>query len=160
MFDHGREVSETIERLMVPAEGAKELEFATRYAQPQWSQFKQLIWRNWMSYTRNPAYNGTRFVFITVQCFLKAHEAIVALSLCDSECTLCTLIQRCACVVWACLRPRISLPIQVHLWSHSWPTLWEHSVADWHHQVRRTTASIFYIHVSCYRKRTGCCSAS
>ena len=55
-----RDVQETIARLEVPPEGSQPLHFDSQFAQSQLTQYLQLVKRNFTSYARNPAYNGTR----------------------------------------------------------------------------------------------------
>jgi len=55
-----RHVQEDIARLEVPLEGSQPLHFQSRFAQSEWVQFFELSKRNFISYARNPSYNGTR----------------------------------------------------------------------------------------------------
>lgn len=61
-----RHLQEDIQRLEVPPEGSKPLLFQSQFAQSQWVQFYELLKRNFISYSRNPSYNGTRFIFGSV----------------------------------------------------------------------------------------------
>ena len=55
-----RDVQRSIEKLQVPPEGSKPLHFSSQFAQSQLVQYWELTKRNFTSYSRNPAYNGTR----------------------------------------------------------------------------------------------------
>lgn len=55
-----RTIETTIARLEVPPEDSQPLQFDARYAQPQAVQFRELLKRNVVSYSRNTSYNGTR----------------------------------------------------------------------------------------------------
>eukprot|EP00884_Botryococcus_braunii_P023385 jgi/Botrbrau1/9730/Bobra.0388s0022.1 len=50
--------------------GAHDLAFLNKYPQSQWNQFVLLLRRNFVSYWRDPAYNGTRFVFALIMALL------------------------------------------------------------------------------------------
>lgn len=56
-----RHIQETIDKLEVPPEGSQPLKFDSVFAQSQWKQYRELLNRNFISYSRNPAYNGTRY---------------------------------------------------------------------------------------------------
>lgn len=58
-----RYIEETIDRLEVPPEGSKPLHFDSQFAQSKLVQFRELLRRNFISYSRNSAYNGTRYGF-------------------------------------------------------------------------------------------------
>ncbi|KAL0659096.1 hypothetical protein Bca4012_079681 [Brassica carinata] len=45
----------------------QELTSSTRYAQTGWEQFKACLWKQQLSYWRNPSYNLTRILFINTQ---------------------------------------------------------------------------------------------
>ena len=53
-------MEETIDRLEVPVPGSQPLHFPSVFAQSQVVQYWELLKRNLISYSRNPAYNGTR----------------------------------------------------------------------------------------------------
>ncbi len=59
-----------IEALSAVPEGAEDLHFDHKYPQGQWAQFALLLERNFTSYWRDPAYNGTRFIFALVMALL------------------------------------------------------------------------------------------
>lgn len=65
-----RATEERIHDLSQVPEGSKDLHFPTLYPQPLWNQFRLLLWRNFVAYWRDPAYNGTRFVFSLVMALL------------------------------------------------------------------------------------------
>lgn len=44
--------------------GTEELTSLTRYAQTGWGQFKACLWKQHLSYWRNPSYNLTRILFV------------------------------------------------------------------------------------------------
>ena len=58
-----RENEALIEKLSVPPEGQEPLHFKKAYPQGYLVQFRLIFWKFWMSYWRNPSYNGTRFIF-------------------------------------------------------------------------------------------------
>lgn len=58
-----RQNEELIAKLSVPPEGHEALHFEHAYPQSSYTQFKLILWKFWMSYWRNPTYNGTRFIF-------------------------------------------------------------------------------------------------
>ncbi|MBA0759788.1 hypothetical protein Gotri_022622 [Gossypium trilobum] len=49
--------------LKVPKQGSKELCFTTRFPQNGWEQFKTCLWKQHLSYWRNPAYSLGHMVF-------------------------------------------------------------------------------------------------
>ncbi|WRX10696.1 ABC transporter-like [Theobroma cacao] len=61
---------ELVKELSIPVEGSKELRFSTRFPQNGWEQFKACLWKQHLSYWRNPAYNLGRLMFTTVSSFL------------------------------------------------------------------------------------------
>ena len=58
-----RDNLELIEKLALPEPGKQPLEFATRFSQMYFSQYRLLVRRNFVSYYRNSGYNCTRFIF-------------------------------------------------------------------------------------------------
>lgn len=58
-----RVIEDMIAKLSVAPEGKEPLAFKTVFAQSYLTQFRLILWKFWMSYWRNPTYNGTRFVF-------------------------------------------------------------------------------------------------
>lgn len=55
-----------IQQLSIPKEGQAPLSFKDKYPQPYLVQFRMIFWKFWISYWRNVAYNGTRFIFACV----------------------------------------------------------------------------------------------
>ncbi|KAH7832973.1 hypothetical protein Vadar_001925 [Vaccinium darrowii] len=49
---------------------SKELHFSTRFSQNGWGQFKSCLWKQHLSYWRNPSYNLTRYIFLLINSFL------------------------------------------------------------------------------------------
>ncbi|PON54812.1 ABC transporter-like [Trema orientale] len=61
---------ELVRELSSPQQGSKDLNFSTRFPQNGWEQFKACLWRQHLSYWRNPSYNVVRLIFTTVCSFL------------------------------------------------------------------------------------------
>ncbi|XP_027181407.1 pleiotropic drug resistance protein 1-like isoform X2 [Coffea eugenioides] len=55
-----------IKELSTPAPGSKELYFRTRYSQPFFIQFMACLWKQHLSYWRNPHYTAVRLLFTTI----------------------------------------------------------------------------------------------
>lgn len=55
-----RDVQDLIAKLEVAPEGSKPLHFSSQFAQNKFVQYWELLKRNFTSYSRDPAYNGTR----------------------------------------------------------------------------------------------------
>ncbi|KAF8082788.1 hypothetical protein N665_0808s0024 [Sinapis alba] len=53
-----------IEQMRGTSSETEELTSSTRYAQTGWEQFKACLWKQQLSYWRNPSYNLTRFMFM------------------------------------------------------------------------------------------------
>ncbi|PIN02962.1 Pleiotropic drug resistance proteins (PDR1-15), ABC superfamily [Handroanthus impetiginosus] len=53
-------INELVRKLSTPPSGSKDLHFPTRYSQNGWGQFKSCLWRQHLSYWRNPSYNLMR----------------------------------------------------------------------------------------------------
>uniref|UniRef100_M4D8I7 ABC transporter domain-containing protein n=1 Tax=Brassica campestris TaxID=3711 RepID=M4D8I7_BRACM len=53
-----------IEQMRGTSSGTEELTSLTRYAQTGWGQFKACLWKQHLSYWRNPSYNLTRILFV------------------------------------------------------------------------------------------------
>lgn len=58
-----------VKELSIPPPGSKDLYFPTEFSQSSWGQFKSCLWKQWLSYWRNPDYNLVRF-FFTLTCAL------------------------------------------------------------------------------------------
>ncbi|KAJ0007581.1 hypothetical protein Pint_29959 [Pistacia integerrima] len=56
---------ELIKQLSTPAPGSKDLNFRTRYSKSFFSQLKVCLWKQHLSYWRNPKYTAVRF-FVTI----------------------------------------------------------------------------------------------
>ncbi|KAF5202221.1 Abc transporter g family member, partial [Thalictrum thalictroides] len=61
---------ELVKKLCSPPPGSKNLHFPTRFPQKSWGQFKACLWKQHLSYWRNPAYNLTRIVHMVVSSLL------------------------------------------------------------------------------------------
>lgn len=55
-----------IKELSVPPPGSKDLHFNSQYSQPFITQCKACLWKQHLSYWRNPPYTAVRFLFTTV----------------------------------------------------------------------------------------------
>ncbi|XP_010254256.1 PREDICTED: pleiotropic drug resistance protein 1-like [Nelumbo nucifera] len=54
-----------IEELSTPSPGSKDLYFPTKYSQPFITQCMACLWKQHLSYWRNPSYTAVRFLFTT-----------------------------------------------------------------------------------------------
>ncbi|XP_027084814.1 pleiotropic drug resistance protein 1-like [Coffea arabica] len=54
-----------IKELSTPAPGSKDLFFPTAYSQPFFTQFTACLWKQHLSYWRNPKYTAVRLIFTT-----------------------------------------------------------------------------------------------
>ena len=61
-----RRNKDLIKELSQPAPGSTDLYFPTKYSQSCFTQCVACIWKQNMSYWRNPPYNTARFIFTTV----------------------------------------------------------------------------------------------
>ncbi|KAL2653873.1 hypothetical protein R1flu_022001 [Riccia fluitans] len=52
-----------VEELNHPAPNAKDLCFPTQYSQPFLSQVSSCLWKQWITYWRNPKFNNTRILY-------------------------------------------------------------------------------------------------
>ncbi|KAF2312692.1 hypothetical protein GH714_039655 [Hevea brasiliensis] len=59
-----KENKELVKQMSLPTPGSKELNFATRFPQNGWEQFKACLWKHQLSYWRSPSYNLTRIVYM------------------------------------------------------------------------------------------------
>ncbi|PWZ31119.1 ABC transporter G family member 31 [Zea mays] len=57
---------EIVEALSRPSSEAKELTFATKYAQPFCAQYMACLWKHNLSYWRNPQYTAVRFFYTVI----------------------------------------------------------------------------------------------
>ncbi|XP_062009972.1 pleiotropic drug resistance protein 3-like isoform X4 [Rosa rugosa] len=64
------ENDDLVRELSFPAEGAKKLHFSTRFAQNEWEQFKACLWKQHLSYWRNPQYNLGRLTITAASSLL------------------------------------------------------------------------------------------
>ncbi|EXB80290.1 Pleiotropic drug resistance protein 3 [Morus notabilis] len=64
------ENKELVKQLSSPAAGSKDLHFPTRFPQAGWEQFKACLWKQNLSYWRNPSYNLMRIIYTTVSSIL------------------------------------------------------------------------------------------
>ncbi|XP_052206566.1 pleiotropic drug resistance protein 1-like isoform X2 [Diospyros lotus] len=60
-----RRSKELINELSVPAPGSKDLHFPTKYSQPFFGQCMTCLWKQHLSYWRNPPYTAVRLLFST-----------------------------------------------------------------------------------------------
>ena len=65
-----RDNQELIRELSFPLSGSKDLLFENKYTQPFIIQCKACLWKQHLSYWRNPQYNVTRFVATIVMAAL------------------------------------------------------------------------------------------
>jgi len=61
-----------IKELSQPAPGSSDLYFPTKYSQPPFTQCMACLWKQNLSYWRNPPYNAVRVIFSTVTAFFSA----------------------------------------------------------------------------------------
>ncbi|TKW32265.1 hypothetical protein SEVIR_2G157400v4 [Setaria viridis] len=59
-----------IKELSQPAPGSSDLYFPTKYSQPSFTQCMACLWKQNLSYWRNPPYNAVRIIFSTVTALL------------------------------------------------------------------------------------------
>ncbi|PPS10775.1 hypothetical protein GOBAR_AA09865 [Gossypium barbadense] len=55
-----------VNELRVPTQGSEELHFTTHFSQNRWEQFKTCLWKQHLSYWRNPTYNLGRLILAMV----------------------------------------------------------------------------------------------
>ncbi|MED6135634.1 drug-responsive transcription factor pdr3 [Stylosanthes scabra] len=67
LYEQNREL---VEQLSSPAPGSKDLYFASHFPQNGWEQFKACLWKQHLSYWRNPSYNLMRIIFVIAASFL------------------------------------------------------------------------------------------
>ncbi|XP_059437806.1 pleiotropic drug resistance protein 3-like [Corylus avellana] len=62
---------ELVRQLSTPPHGSRDLHFPTRFSQNGWGQIKSCLWKQHLSYWRNPAYNLMRIMhsFVTALIF-------------------------------------------------------------------------------------------
>ncbi|KAH7845345.1 hypothetical protein Vadar_000884 [Vaccinium darrowii] len=65
-----RRNKETIIELSTPPPGSKDLHFATKYSQSFFTQCMACLWKQHLSYWRNPPYTAVRFLFTTMVALL------------------------------------------------------------------------------------------
>ncbi|KAI4344716.1 hypothetical protein L6164_011910 [Bauhinia variegata] len=58
------ENKELVKQLSSPTPGSKELHFGSHFPQNGWEQFKACLWKQHLSYWRDPSYNLTRIIFV------------------------------------------------------------------------------------------------
>ncbi|KAF3444741.1 hypothetical protein FNV43_RR14434 [Rhamnella rubrinervis] len=58
--------SKELVRELSSLQGSKEIHFSSCFPQNGWEQFKACLWKQHLSYWRNPSYNLMRLIFITV----------------------------------------------------------------------------------------------
>ncbi|GLT42698.1 hypothetical protein SLA2020_166840 [Shorea laevis] len=61
---HYRRNKELVKTLSRPEEGSEEMHFSTRFPQNGWGQFKACLWKQNLSYWRNPTYNLARQLMV------------------------------------------------------------------------------------------------
>ncbi|XP_052489082.1 pleiotropic drug resistance protein 3-like isoform X3 [Gossypium raimondii] len=59
-----------VNELRVPTQGLEELHFTTHFSQNRWEQFKTCLWKQHLSYWRNPTYNLGRLILAMVSSLL------------------------------------------------------------------------------------------
>ncbi|XP_031484243.1 pleiotropic drug resistance protein 3-like isoform X2 [Nymphaea colorata] len=63
---------ELVKQLSTPSPGSNDLSFQTVFPQNDWGQFKACLWKQYLSYWRNPSYNLSRIAFVLITSFLFA----------------------------------------------------------------------------------------
>ncbi|KAB2074272.1 hypothetical protein ES319_A07G142700v1 [Gossypium barbadense] len=63
-----------VNELRVPTQGSEELHFTTHFSQNRWEQFKTCLWKQHLSYWRNPTYNLGRLILAMVSSFDKDQD--------------------------------------------------------------------------------------
>lgn len=58
--------AELVEQLSEPPIGSKDLHFQIRFPQTGWGQYKACLWKQHLSYWRNPGYNLVRLIFMVL----------------------------------------------------------------------------------------------
>ncbi|XP_031274838.1 pleiotropic drug resistance protein 3-like isoform X2 [Pistacia vera] len=61
---------ELVRESSTPLPDSRDLHFPTRFAQNFWGQFKNCLWKQYLSYWRSPSYNLRRIVHVMVASFL------------------------------------------------------------------------------------------
>ncbi|KAL5564644.1 hypothetical protein UlMin_027808 [Ulmus minor] len=61
---------ELVKQLSSPSPGSKDLHFPSRFPQNGWEQFKACLWKQNLSYWRNPSYNLMRLFFMSLSSVL------------------------------------------------------------------------------------------
>lgn len=61
-----RRNKELVENLSKPISSAKELNFPTKYSQSSFEQFITCLWKQNLSYWRNPQYTAVRFFYTVI----------------------------------------------------------------------------------------------
>lgn len=61
-----RNTAELVEQLSEPPIGSKDLHFQIRFPQTGWGQYKACLWKQHLSYWRNPGYNLVRLIFMVL----------------------------------------------------------------------------------------------
>ncbi|KAF3790901.1 hypothetical protein EJ110_NYTH15615 [Nymphaea thermarum] len=59
-------------QLSTPSPGSNDLSFQTVFPQNDWGQFKACLWKQYLSYWRNPSYNLSRIAFVLITSLLFA----------------------------------------------------------------------------------------
>ncbi|KAK8288789.1 hypothetical protein V6Z12_D07G147700 [Gossypium hirsutum] len=59
-----------VNELRAPTQGLEELHFTTHFSQNRWEQFKTCLWKQHLSYWRNPTYNLGRLILAMVSSLL------------------------------------------------------------------------------------------
>lgn len=57
---------ELVERLSKPSSNSKELHFPTKYSRSPFEQFLTCLWKQNLSYWRNPQYTAVRFFYTVI----------------------------------------------------------------------------------------------
>ena len=55
-----------IAELSTPRPGTKDLHFETQFSQSFWTQCMACLWKQHLSYWRNPSYTAVRFIFTVI----------------------------------------------------------------------------------------------
>ena len=65
-----RQNKELVKALSVPARGAKDISFPTKFSQSFWTQIVACLWKTKLTYWRSPEYNCVRYFFTFMTAFI------------------------------------------------------------------------------------------
>ena len=67
---YNRQNKALLKELSYPGPDTRDIQFPTRYAQSFWVQCLACLWKQHLSYWRNPYYSVVRFFFTTITAFI------------------------------------------------------------------------------------------